>query len=431
MRILADENNRRRLRLLIAFLMGQGAVQFLNQLSGFLLVRWLSLASYAQYGLVFGFQSTLNILIDVGISTTVVALVGTRYHDAEVIGGYVRAGRYLRLRLMAVILPVACIIFLLAARRQTWSLWSDIAFLISITLTVHFSGLASYYGSPLVIQRDLRSYYGNQSVAAVARLLLICAAELMRILNGVYAALANSCGFVITALRNRDLALQRIVEPLKADPAVVREMLHYAAPNIPGIIFFALQGQISLYLISFFGKGSAGIAQVAALTRLVQIFVLLSSFNNVVLEGWFARVGQWQANRRFVIALAGALMIVTGLMLFTRAEPHVVLWLIGKRYANLTTEVVWAILNGCLGYLVGLCWTFISARRFIYWGSTMINILLIITVQIAWIALFGVATPLRALQFSCAAAAVSLLAQVLNIFYGLYRGPRLMSDSHL
>jgi hypothetical protein len=48
-------------------------------------------------------------------------------------------------------------------------------------------------------------------------------------------------------------------------------MLHYLSPIIPGIIFTAVQGQISVLLITLFGQ-TKSIAEVAALGRLGQLF---------------------------------------------------------------------------------------------------------------------------------------------------------------
>ncbi|WP_257237060.1 hypothetical protein, partial [Nostoc sp. 'Peltigera malacea cyanobiont' DB3992] len=44
----------------------------------------------------FGFQSTFGILIDLGFSGTIIALVGDRIYDKKVVGSYIYAGKHFR-----------------------------------------------------------------------------------------------------------------------------------------------------------------------------------------------------------------------------------------------------------------------------------------------------------------------------------------------
>jgi len=71
------------LTLIFRFLAGQGSVQVLNLVSGFLLLRWLSVG-YAQYR----FQNTLGVLVDLGISGSIVVALGDRGSDKEIVGTF-------------------------------------------------------------------------------------------------------------------------------------------------------------------------------------------------------------------------------------------------------------------------------------------------------------------------------------------------------
>src|ERR1700733_2055873 len=123
--------------LLATFAVGQAAAQSLNLLSGFLLVRWLQIADYGQYGLVYSFQSTTNVLIDLGFSTTIVALVGNNWNQPKVIGNYVRAGRALRLRLLLTICPIAALFFIRMTGNLHWDLSTQLSFGCSIIVAIY------------------------------------------------------------------------------------------------------------------------------------------------------------------------------------------------------------------------------------------------------------------------------------------------------
>ena len=52
------------------FFLGQGALQAIQLLTALLLMRWLTVQEWAQFGLVMGFQLAVGTLMDLGISTT-------------------------------------------------------------------------------------------------------------------------------------------------------------------------------------------------------------------------------------------------------------------------------------------------------------------------------------------------------------------------
>jgi hypothetical protein len=201
-------------------------------------------------------------------------------------------------------------------------------------------------------------------------------------------------------------------------------MIDYVLPNLPGVVFFALQGQISVFLISALGH-TKGIGQVAALGRLGQIFTLVVALNGTVLEPWFAKSPEGEVLKRYLVAAGITIFFSVVFVGFAIAVPSGLLWILGPHYGDLRLEVSWTALNGCTSYLAGLTWTVISARRFIYWTSTFLNIGLILTTQVIFLLVGDVSTPLQAVKFGFASIAASLLAQVINLGYGLWRGPRI------
>lgn len=421
--VVRREDINRKVRVFLTFLAGQGSAQALNLLTGFVVLRWLDIGSYAKYGLTYGFQSTTNILIDLGFSATIVALVGHRVGDRLVIGKYVRAGRQFRLRLLAAVMPVAGICFLVMTRRLHWATASRIGLLLSIFVSIYFSGLEGYYGSALIVTRRLGIYYRIQVCVSLARLAGCSILHFTGNFSAVSAVWINAAGMVGSGLAYKKTSRQIMDEPLCGSPAIERQMLRYVMPNIPGAIFYALQGQIALFLIAIVGQNK-GVAQVSALGRIGQLFVLMNAFTGMVLEPWFARSTDNQVLPRYFAALGTGLCFSILLVGLSVACPGCFLWALGRNYQRLNAELAWTILSGCVSYLTALTWIAISARRLIYWSSTFLNIALILVAQVAFIVLAGVPTTLRAVQFGFVSALASLIAQCINLTYGLKRGPR-------
>ncbi len=193
---LKSETFRRRISLLAAFIAGQGSAQLLSLAGGFFVLRWLDIPSFALYGLTFSFQTTASFLVDLSFSTTVVALVGQRFRDRAVIGGYVRAGRHLRNRMLAWTTPLFAVAFFLLTWRFHLLAWQKTTLLASILTSLWFSGLQAYYGPSLLVQRRVGLYYRIQSVGAAFRLAAYFAFYLTGLLNAFTAVWINATGFV-------------------------------------------------------------------------------------------------------------------------------------------------------------------------------------------------------------------------------------------
>src|ERR1700683_2275162 len=69
---------RRVVKVCTTFFLGQGALQGIQVLVGLLLVRELSIEAYAQFGLAYGFQLTMDSLMNLGFTSTIVPLIGGR-----------------------------------------------------------------------------------------------------------------------------------------------------------------------------------------------------------------------------------------------------------------------------------------------------------------------------------------------------------------
>lgn len=420
----ANQAFSRKSKILLTFFAGQGCAQMLNLLSGFMVLRWLDVASYGQYGLTFGFQSTVNMLIDLGFSSTIVALVGHRVNDSQVLGDYVRSGRNLRSRVLMVVMPISATVFWYLTHRLDWKISIQVLLLSSIFVSIYFSGMQAYYTAPLIVQRRLGTHYWIQSLAALWRVMGYVILYKTHTLNAVSAVWLNATGIVAAGLMYKFASRRLVSEPKVPNPAVTKQMIDYVLPNMPGVIFFALQGQISVFLIAAFGHNT-GIAQVSALARLGQIFTLISALNGTVLEPWFAKSRKEDVLKKYFEAAGLTIFFSSLFVAFVVVFPQGLLWILGKHYGDLRAEVRWTVLSGCTSYLAGLTWTAISGRRLIYWSSSFLNIALILISQIVFLTFHKVAVPLDAVKFGFVSVVASLTAQVINFGYGLKRGPRI------
>src|SRR6185312_7896440 len=95
-----------KLRRVMEFLGMQGIATAGNLLYGFLCVRLLPIPDYAEFAVVFGFLGTLTVLMDIGISSTLLLLIGERIDDRQLIADYVASLRQLAHWLYIAVAPL-------------------------------------------------------------------------------------------------------------------------------------------------------------------------------------------------------------------------------------------------------------------------------------------------------------------------------------
>lgn len=409
--------------LILRFLAGQGSVQLLNLISGFFLLRLLSVEAYAQYSVAFSFQNTIGILVDLGFSGSIVALVGDRIHNKEVLGTYIRAAKHFRNRLFAVIIPLAVVAFPVFTSKQNWNWTTQLLLIASIVSSLFFQGWISYYSSPLLINQRLKEYYQPQIGAAGGRLVLCYILYLSSALFSWTTAWVNSAVIAVNGFLYRRAAKPLITEPLHSDLKVNSEMMNYLLPLIPGIVFTAFQGQISVFIITWFGQNQ-NIAEVAALGRISQFFVILSAFNSVIIGPYIAKVACQNLAKRYFQIVGVALAISITLCTISFLFPQPLMWVLGSKYQHLQVEIGWMVSGACLSYVGGVMWTMHSARRWVYWWGSFLYIGLLLATQIICVAVMDLSTTLNVIYFSLITTGAVMVVHISNAIYGFFYGIR-------
>jgi O-antigen/teichoic acid export membrane protein len=402
---------------LLSFFIGQPAVQFLNLITGFLLLRWLDVHEYAMLGIALAFQVTINQLTDVGFSGSIVALAGSRGHDPDVLGAYLRSARYWRTRLQNITLLVAAFAFPLFTWNQPWSPLTKTLLFSSVALGVFFQGL-TMYGAPLLVNRSLRLYYTPQIQSAILRLTLCAFLHALGFLHSWVAALIASLAIGFAGFSYRRSSRPFLNEPHDSIPTTNAEVLRYLSPLIPGVAFVALQGQILVGISSIFGS-TQNIAEVSALGRIGQLFLILGAFNSVFIEPYIARVSAELLPRRYFQILGVALTICAAITFVGFTFPQPLLWLLGKNYAGLQAEIGWVVLSGCLAYLGGVLWSMHAARKWIFWWGTALYIGTMIVTQALCIALMDLSQTFAVIRFGLFSTIAGLSVHLVTAYYGM------------
>jgi hypothetical protein len=416
------------LGVLIKFCLGQGALQSINLLTGLYLVHALSIESYAQFGLAFGFQTTMATLMDLGFAGSIIPLVGDRISDTVLVGRYVRAAKHLRDRTFFIFSPLAAIILVALMHEHKWNPYLQGALLLSVLLALYSGGSVSYFSAPLILYGRLRQYYFPQSLSALGRLLCCLVLGAGGLLSSWVAAALSAAFVSLSSWLLGKEALKLIVWTKSHDAIASKEIRRYILPVIPAVIFSAFQMQIALILISIFGQ-TVNIAQVAALGRLSQLFAMLTTFNLVVIEPRIARLSPDRLFSAYIRLVAAACLFAAIMIAIGFRFPHVYLWVLGKKYETLGSLTGWVVVTACVGYVTNLIWLMNRSRRWLFWRGTILEIGLTLLVDIVYVSFIGVRTTRGAVFFSLASSICSLCTHLYITTYGFKSGPRVTLQS--
>jgi hypothetical protein len=198
-----------------------------------------------------------------------------------------------------------------------------------------------------------------------------------------------------------------------------REMIRLIKHLAANAIFFCLQGQITIFLISIFAKRANSIAEVGALGRLALIFAVITNLLTNVFVPAFARCQSERKLRWLYAAIVGgvtafSVLVVAGAAIF----PDQFLFVLGNNYSHLHREVLLMAGGTVLAALAGTLWALNASKAWV--AGSWLYIPLTLCTQVALIPFIDFSSVRSVLTFNMISVIPSLL---LNI--GLsYRGFR-------
>jgi len=398
------------------FAVVQAVVQMIGFLSGILLVRTLEQRNYAYFTIANTMQGTLNVLADIGISVGLVSIGGRVWQDRHRFGQLVNTALTVRKKLGAVaILVVTPVLYFLLVRNGAPFFYTTVlivvvlaGFLIQLSLSV------------LAVVPRLRSDIARiQSIdltGALARLLVLLALMYFFLNAGVAIMVATAALLLQCAMLRKyvagviDLSAPENAEDRAAMFGFVRKLAANA-------VFFCLQGQITVFLISFFAHSASAIAEVGALGRLAMIFAVLSNLLTNVFVPAFARCQSTRKLRWLYTAIIGGvgafgLVVLCGAAIF----PEQFLFLLGNKYFHLHRELLLIVGGAVLSSLAGTFWALNASRAWV--AGSWLYIPLTLATQIALVPYTDFSSVKGVLTFNLLSAIPNLLLNIVLSYRG-------------
>lgn len=412
------QRHSRKVEILSKFSGLQLVYQLANVLFGLLVLRVLSIEEYAKYSLVFGFQSLISVLVDVGFSGVTLNRISQQMRDKVVVGEYISAAVYFRKRISLVLLPISLAFFIAIALKYDWTVLEQTFLFIPIALIIGYHSWTGYYGPLLLLHERIGQYYKPQILGPLGKIISIIGLVRFECINSVAVMWLNALAVVYNAFYFKIKSKRFYVATKNVDPNRKDEVKKILLPIIPTIIFFAFQGQISLFLISIFGSVT-GLAQVSALGRIGQLFFFVSVLNSIVIVPYLAKLGDEDFEKRFGHVSLFVLIVASFISAFGFAFPDLIMSILGDRYNGLAAETSFVILGAAFNYIAGSFYSILLMKGWMSYRYSIINIGVTIMLQIVLIVSMDLSEAMGVVLFGVITALAGCIVNFVTCMMGL------------
>jgi O-antigen/teichoic acid export membrane protein len=393
-------------------------VQLIAFVTGILLVRLLEQREYALFTVTNTMQGTMNVLADIGISIGMISIGGRVWQDSHRFGELVRTGLKLRRTLgAAAVIAITPLLYYMLAKNGAPPFYALV--LIGAVLLALSAQLS--IGVLEVIPRlrsDIRLIQKIDLTGAVSRLLVLLVLAGV-FLNAGVAALVGSGALLLQYYLLKRYAVGVVDFSAHENLEDRRAMIGFIRQQAANAIFFCLQGQITVFLITIFGH-SIGVAEVGALGRLAMIYSVIANLIMNIFAPAFARCHDPRRLRRIyagiVSAVAGFSLVVLSAAVFL---PNEFLFVLGNKYSHLHRELFLMVAGATLNVMTSTLWYLNSSRAWI--AGSWLNIPVTIAAQISLIPFVDFSTVSGVLTFNLIASVPSLLLNMGLSYRGFSR----------
>ena len=400
----------------------QGLVQIIAFASGILLVRWLPQREYAFFTIANAMQATLMLLADIGISIGLISIGGRVWQDRHRFGELINTGLGVRRKLAAIaVIIVAPILYAMLAKNGASQIYTVLLVVLvlagfSIQLSIDIFSVVPRLHSDIARIQKIDFTCAIVRVTLITGPICLLPVRLGLATAGLAVAIATAT-FLLQYFLLKSYAAKVVDLSANENPEDRREIVRLIKSLAANALFYCFQGQITVFLISFFARHAESVAEVGALGRLAMIFTVLMNLLTNIFVPAFARCQDKTKLRLLYAVIAGGVILFSAIVLAGAAFfPDQFLFILGNRYTHLHRELVLMVGVAVVTALAGTLWLLNSAKAWI--SGAWLYIPLTVATQIALVPFTDFSSVAGVLTFNLISAVPSLLLNLILSFRG-------------
>jgi hypothetical protein len=360
---------------------------------------------YGHYTLAVSMVGLANVLLDLGLATAVIAAGGPLHADSRRLAALLGDAFSMQRKLLLgsiLLAPVFALMLLKQGLEPAHALGLMILVLACTAFNVHNSIALSV----VRLHGDVSLQQRLEVGVNVGKLLLFLGAATVYLDAQVAVALnLLATGMTFWMLRGY-LAAQvgTTAGPKGTDRPALGSFIRRQAPNT---IYYCFMGQITIWLIGLLGNADR-VAEVGALGRLAAVFTVIGAVVGALVQPYFARrSAPRELISGFIVLNVFFTVQTAALVALAVLAPQALLWILGSRYAGLTTEVAWMVLAASLGAWSGSLYAVAASRGWLVPSWIQIPLGVCAIALSSWA--FDVSSVAGCFMMSTSVASVSLL----------------------
>lgn len=393
-------------------------VQAVSFISGIIIIRQLPTTEYAYYTIANTMLGTISLLSDGGISTGVMAQGGKVWQDRTKLGTVLVTGLDLRIKFALVSLLVSIPILSYILHQNGASTTAIVLITLSLIPAFYAGLIDSILEIVPKLHQAIVPLQKNQLSVTISRLALTALTVFFFPITYV-AIIAAGIPRIFGNIRLRKIAKVYADTEQKVDPEARKKILDVVKKVLPGAIYYCISGQVTIWLISVFGKTS-DVAQLGALSKITMLLSIISAIMVTLVIPRFARLHDTGRLKSYFWKIQGALWLLSFLLIvIVWLFADYVLMILGGKYAGLSYEITLSIIAGSMALMGGLSYVLYSSRGWIMNPAIFIIISIIILALGIWVC--NINTLVGVIQLDIFTATAFYLIHAGYLAYNIYK----------
>ncbi len=403
-------------KILTNFSSFQIVFQVITALTGIFIIRTLDKTDYALYTVIYSIQSAVTVLSELGISSVVLSIGGKIWNNFYELGRLMNSAKELRIRQLGITSILLLPFFIYLLFQQNVSIFYALAIGVLMIFDLFFKVSTAYLSIVYRFYSEVSFLLRSESIVQVVRLLFISLACMYFPSVFLFVFLTFLSSIIHYFLLSRKIHKKMDIKA-HAQTEYKNEMIRVMKSQIVYSIFFVLQGQITIFIISFFGN-TEGISDIGALSRLAMIFNLfIAIIVNYVSPIFSATQSITRLRKIYLLILMMFILFSLSIITVTYLFPDLFLWILGSKYNNLSREFTLMIFLTLITSLNGVLYTLNYSKAWI--KDNWFVIPLTIVTQILLVYLLNLSFVENVILFGIISALPNLLVNVYMSLQGL------------
>lgn len=330
----------------------QMVVQAFGLISGLLIIRLMPIKEYAWYTIANTMLGTLTLLSDGGISIGVMAEGGKVWENNKQLASVVSTGMKLRIKFAVISLIVSIPVLTYLLLKQGASFFTCICIVVGLIPAFYAALSDNLLEIPLKLRQVIVPLQKNQLATAFFRLILSFTSLFFFPFTAV-ALIASGIPRIWANIKLKKLNSDIIgILPATEDDAVKKSIYKVVRRSLPGMIYYCVSGQITIWLISIFGN-STSVASLGGIGRILVLFTVITAvLSNLIIPRFAKLPSVSKTLMAFFVKVNVALLIFSLFVtLFVFLFSKQILYVLGANYSSLTLPLVISAIAGCISLI--------------------------------------------------------------------------------